>query len=176
MDAARTSVSSSWIATISESSRTTIIPSWLMSSSRPTNGESRLAPAFAARSPWLAVKISVQFVLIPSSAKRLIASRPSSLIGTLTTMLGASFANARPSVSMPSTSSATTSAETGPLVIVQISLRTSSYVEPLVLANSVGFVVTPSRTPQRATVRISSMSAVSRKIFIGLRGSFGLMR
>src|SRR5688572_23034233 len=37
---------------------------------------------------------------------------------------------------------------------------------PLVLANSVGFVVTPSRMPHRATVRISSMSAVSRKIFM----------
>ena len=47
-------------------------------------------------------------------------------MGTLTTMFGASLANARPSRSMPSTSSATTSAETGPLVIVQISLRTSS--------------------------------------------------
>ena len=80
------------MATISASSRTTIIPSWLMSSSRPTNGDSRLAPAFAARSPWLAVKISVQLVLMPSSANRLIASRPFSLIGTLTTMFGASFA------------------------------------------------------------------------------------
>src|SRR3954447_22434355 len=31
----------------------------------------------------------------------------------------------------------------------------------------VGFVVTPSRTPQRAAILISSISAVSRKIFIG---------
>ena len=75
------------------------------------------------------MKISVQFVLMPSSAKRLIASRPSSLIGTLTTMFGASLANARPSSSIPSTSSATTSAETGPGVILQISWRTSSYVD-----------------------------------------------
>jgi hypothetical protein len=126
IDAARTSVSSSWIATISTSSRMTIIPSWLMSSSRPTKGESSEAPAFAASSPWFAVKIRVQFVLIPSSANRDIASRPSSDIGTLTTMFGASLANARPSLSMPSTSSATTSAETGPGVIEQISLRTSS--------------------------------------------------
>jgi hypothetical protein len=74
----------------------------------------------------LAVKIRVQLVLMPSSAKREMASRPSSLIGTLTTMLGASLAKARPSLSMPSTSSATTSADTGPLVIPQISLRTSS--------------------------------------------------
>jgi len=43
-----------------------------------------LAPAFAARSPWLAVKMSVQFVLIPSALKRLMASSPFSLIATLT--------------------------------------------------------------------------------------------
>ena len=35
------------------------------------------------------------------------------------------------------------------------------------MAYRVGLVVTPSSTPQRAAVRISSMSAVSRKIFIG---------
>ena len=51
IEAARTSVSSSWIATISASSRMTIMPSWLMSSSRPTNGDSSEAPAFAASSP-----------------------------------------------------------------------------------------------------------------------------
>ena len=51
-------------------------------------------------------------------------------------------------------------------MILQTCLRISSY-EPPTLANSVGLVVTPSRTPQRAAVLISSMSAVSRKIFIG---------
>ena len=40
----------------------------------------------------MAVKIRVQLVLMPSSAKRLIASRPFSLIATLTTMFGASLA------------------------------------------------------------------------------------
>ena len=35
-----------------------------------------MAPAFAASSPWFAVKISVQFVRMPSSANRLMASRP----------------------------------------------------------------------------------------------------
>jgi len=58
-----------------------------------------------------------------------------------------------------------TSADTGPDVILQTSLRISSY-EPPTLAYRDGFVVTPSSTPQRATVRISSMSAVSRKIFM----------
>ena len=64
------------MAKISASSRMTIIPSWLMSSSRPTNGEMSDAPALAASRPWLVVKINVQLVLMPSSAKRLIASRP----------------------------------------------------------------------------------------------------
>src|SRR5207247_10360945 len=41
---------------------------------------------------------------------------------------------------------------------------TSDHFRP-VFATSVGFVVTPSRTPQDAASRISSMSAVSRKIF-----------
>ena len=59
------------------------------------------------------MKISVQLVLMPSSAKRLIASRPFSDIATLTTMFGASLAKCRPSSSIPSTSSETTSAETG---------------------------------------------------------------
>ena len=112
------------------------------------------------------MKISVQLVLMPSSAKRLIASRPFSLIATLTTMFGASVAKWRPSSSIPSTSSETHSAETGPGVILQTCWRISSY-EPPTLAYSVGLVVTPSRTPQRAAVLISSMSAVSRKIFIG---------
>ena len=78
----------------------------------------------------MAVKISVQLVLMPSSAKRLIASRPFSLIATLTTMFGASLAKWRPSSSIPSTSSATTSADTGPGVILQTSLRMSSYEPP----------------------------------------------
>ena len=77
------------------------MPSWLMSSRRPTNGETRLAPAFAASSPWLVLKISVQLVLMPSSAKREIASRPFSLIATLTTMFGASLAKWRPLLEHP---------------------------------------------------------------------------
>ena len=84
----------------------------------------------AASNPWFVLKIKVQLVLIPSSANREIASRPFSLIATLTTMFGASFAKCRPSASIPSTSSATTSAETGPEVILQISLRRSSYEPP----------------------------------------------
>ena len=49
----------------------------------------------------MAVKISVQLVLMPSSAKRLIASRPFSLIATLTTMFGAILAKWRPSLEHP---------------------------------------------------------------------------
>ena len=121
------------------------------------------------------MKISVQLVLMPSSAKRLIASSPFSDIATLTTMFGASVAKWRPSSSIPSTSSATTSAETGPGVILQTSLRISSY-EPPTLAYRVGLVVTPSSTPQRAAVLISSMSAVSRKIFMWAGSSRSSMR
>src|SRR5947209_4312838 len=142
------------------------MPSSLMSSKRPTNGLTSTAPAFAAKSPWFALKTSVQFVRIPSPRRRAIASSPVSLIGIFTTTLGAIFANARPCASMPSTSSATTSAETGPFVSAQTFARTDSYEPPPALANNVGFVVTPSSTPQRAAVRISSISAVSRKIFI----------
>ena len=78
----------------------------------------------------MAVKIRVQFVRMPSSASRLIASSPFSLIATLTTMFGAILAKWRPSSSIPSTSSAMTSAETGPEVIRQTSARISSYDPP----------------------------------------------
>ena len=59
-------------------------------------------------------------------------------------------------------------------MILQTCLRISSY-EPPTLAYRVGLVVTPSRTPQRAAVLISSMSAVSRKIFMrsGSSGAVG---
>ena len=70
--------------------------------------------------------MSVQLVLMPSSAKRAMASRPSSLMGTLTTMFGAILAKWRPSRSIPSTSSAITSALTGPEVMPQIWRSTSS--------------------------------------------------
>jgi hypothetical protein len=75
------------------------------------------------------------------------------------------FANARPSDSIPSTSDATTSAETGPGVIVQTWARIDSY-EPAfaALANRLGLVVTPSTKPHRAAMRISSMSAVSKRV------------
>src|ERR1044071_9003383 len=52
----------------------------------------------------------------------------------------------------------------------QMSLMASSQVMPLTFPNRVGLVVTPSRTPQALTVRISSMSAVSRKSFMAGSG------
>src|SRR5258706_14774387 len=65
---------------------------------------------------------------------------------------------------MPAESVETTSAEMGPSTIEQISLMTSRKSRPS-LATSVGFVVTPSRTPQEAISRIWAMLAVSRKSF-----------
>ena len=111
---------------MSASSRITVMPSSLMSSRRPTKGDRSAAPAFAASRPWFAVKSSVQFVRMPSSASRLMASRPFSDIAILTMMFGARAAKWRPSASIPSTSSATTSALTGPDVSLQIWRRTSS--------------------------------------------------
>ena len=41
------------------------IPFWPISSNRPKNGDTYVAPALAANNAWLALKISVTFVLIP---------------------------------------------------------------------------------------------------------------
>ena len=125
-EATSTSDSKPWISMMAASSRIISMPSWLMSSRRPTKGDSSQAPALAARSPWAALKMSVQLVLMPSSAKREMAERPISLMGTLMTMLGAILVKARPSLRMPSRSSAMTSALTGPEVMPQISSRTCS--------------------------------------------------
>src|SRR4051812_25929281 len=66
---------------------------------------------------------------------------------------------------IPSWSNATTSAETGPATIPQISLTTSRKSRPA-LWTSEGLVVTPSSKPVSARSRISAVSAVSTKNFI----------
>src|SRR5438093_13602841 len=67
-------------------------------------------------------------------------------MGTLTTMFGASLAKWRPSVSMPSTSSATTSADTGPGVILQeICKITPGPVSAEVVAEDVDGMLTEGR-------------------------------
>ena len=62
------------------------MPGWPMSSRRPKNGLTYVAPARAASSAWLALKISVQFVGMPSPDSTLMAFNPSAVMGILTTM------------------------------------------------------------------------------------------
>jgi hypothetical protein len=91
----------------------TIIPSWLMSSSRPTNGDSRLRAGLGREEPLVrgedqgAVGLDA---LVGEAAHRLealLAHRD------LDDDVRGELGEGRPSLSMPSTSSATTSAETG---------------------------------------------------------------
>ena len=138
-----------------------------MSSRRPRNGETYVAPALAARSAWFAVKIRVTFVLIPSAVRTLTAFRPSTVIGILTTMFGWIFAISRPSAIMPSASVvvALTSPLIGPSTIDAISAITSSKTRPSFAIRD-GFVVTPQITPMSFAFLISSTLAVSIKNFI----------
>src|SRR5690606_16607859 len=105
---------------------------------------------------------------MPSARKRLHALSPSSMSGTLTTMLSATRASSRPSRTMASASVATTSALTGPSTMRQISARISrgSPSGPAAFASREGFVVMPSMSPASTARRTSLRSAVSRKIFI----------
>ena len=155
-------------------------PSVEMSSSLPRNGDTYVAPALAARSAWLAEKIRVTFVLIPSEERTLTAFSPSVVIGILTTMFGWMAAISRPSRIIPSASVvvALTSPLIGPSTIVVISLITSLKSLPS-LAIRDGFVVTPQITPMSFASLISSTLAVSIKNFIVfsscLRSFFFLM-
>ena len=144
-----------------------LIPAVLISSSLPRNGDTYVAPALAASKAWLAVKISVTFVLMPSADRTLTAFKPSTVIGILTTMFGWIAAISRPSLIMPSASTvvALTSPLIGPSTIVVISLMTSLKSLPS-LAIRDGFVVTPQITPMSFAFLISSTFAVSMKNFI----------
>ena len=57
-----------------------------MSSRRPTNGETKRAPALAARSAWVGAKIRVMLTRLPSAASTFVALSPSAVQGNLTTM------------------------------------------------------------------------------------------
>src|SRR5712691_10903820 len=141
----------------------TCMPSWPMSSRRPMNGLTYFAPAFAARIAWFALKMSVVLILIPSAESALIAFRPSVVIWIFTTTFLWSFASWRPCLIISSAWVVVTSREIGPSTRAMMSWMTSDHLRP-VFATRVGFVVIPSRTPQEAASRISSMSAVSKKI------------
>src|SRR5438876_388759 len=134
-----------------------------MSSSRPMKGLTYFAPAFAARIAWFAEKMRVVLIFTPSDERALIAFSPSVVIWIFTTTFLCSFASCRPCLIISSPAVVVTSNEIGPSTRARMSWITSDHLRP-VFATNVGFVVTPSRTPQEAASRISSMFAVSRKI------------
>src|SRR6266567_1749123 len=106
----------------------------------------------------------VVLIFTPSEERALIALRPSVVIWIFTTTFLWSFASWRPCLINSSAWVVVTSSEIGPSTRARMSWMISDHLRP-VFATSVGFVVTPSRTPQEAASRISSMFAVSRKIF-----------
>src|SRR5439155_250613 len=127
------------------------------------NGLTYEAPAFAATRHWTLEKQSVTLVLIPSPASRRTATIPASSIGILTTMLSAILASCLPSRSIPSVSTATTSADTGPSTSEQISFRTSrGSRSPACLASKDGFVVIPLIKPAWAAQLMCLGRAVMR--------------
>jgi len=148
------------------------IPFCPLSSSRPMKGLTKVAPAFAARSDWLAEKMRVTFVFIPSFVSVLTALSPSEVIGIFMAMFFRYFCGifemiCFASFTMSFALSLSTSRLIGPFTRVKISSMTSWKDRPL-FARSVGFVVTPSRIPQDAISLISFKSAVSIKSFIVL--------
>src|SRR5262245_42846630 len=142
-----------------------LMPSWPMSSSRPTKGEMNVAPALAASSAWAAEKHRVTFTIVPSEASALQVFSPSGVSGTFTATFLASLASFLPSSSIFLWSVATVSALTGPGTMAQISLITSSIGRPDFMIRE-GLVVTPSSRPDAARSLISATSAVSTKNFI----------
>src|SRR5438105_8652956 len=143
------------------------MPSWLMSSSLPTNGLTYVAPAFATSSAWLGEKHSVMLTLIPCPLRHLHAFTPSRVIGSFTTTCSCQLANSWPSRHIVPESVPTTSTLTGPPTILQISRIAGLNGLPS-LTMSDGLVVTPSRIPSAAPSRISPIFPVSRNIFIAL--------
>src|SRR5215470_7079583 len=136
-----------------------------MSSSRPTNGLTKVAPAFAASSACAAENTSVTLTRMPSPERALVALMPSRVSGHFTTMCGSILAMSWPSRIMPAKSVAVTSPLTGPLTMSQIFLRLARK-SPGSFASSDGLVVTPSRMPSAAIVSISLMLPVSTNSFM----------
>ena len=141
-------------------------PYWPMSSRRPMNGETKAAPALAARRACSGEKIRVTLTLMPSEARILVALRVSTHMGSLTLMLGWMAASSLPSFTISSAVVDMASAEMGPSTISAISLTRVRTSTPS-LAMRLGLVVTPSRIPQLLISLIMSRLAVSMKIFIG---------
>ena len=125
------------------------MPLVAMSSSRPTNGLMKVAPALAASSACAAEKHSVTLTRMPSPDKALQALMPSRVSGTLTTMCSSIAAMSWPSRIMPAKSVAVTSPLTGPFTMSQIFFRFCRK-SPGSFASSDGLVVTPSMMPSAA--------------------------
>src|SRR3984957_11201962 len=141
------------------------MPDWPTSSSRPTNGLTKGAPAFAPNSACAAEKHSVTLTIVPSDVSFLQARSPSGVSGTLIVTFFAISRRIAASRIMPSYSVAATSALTGPGTVAQIS-RIMSVNFLSVFATRDGLVVTPSSNPLAASDLISAGWAVSTKNFI----------
>src|SRR5690606_22454331 len=143
---------------------TTSMPSWLMSSRRPTKGLTKAAPARAANRAWLAEKIKVTLTSTPWAARAAVASRPAGVAGTLMTTLSAISARIRPSSTISRAPVLVTSALMGPFTSRAMAAM-RSWRSARSRAMRVGLVVTPARTPHDRAVSISSRLALSRNIF-----------
>src|SRR5436853_1893 len=126
-----------------------------MSSSRPMQGLTYFAPAFAARIAWFAEKMRVVLIFTPSDERALIAFSPSVVIWIFTTTFLCSFASCRPCLIISSPAVVVTSNEIGPSTRARMSWITSDHLRP-VFATNVGFVVTPSPVP-RPRVALSTL-------------------
>ena len=104
---------------------------------------------------------SVTLMRMPSSVRCLPAVIPAGVIGTFTTTLSANVAKCFPWSYMAFASGSVVSRDTSPSTSSRI-VRHAFSMSPCSQASSVGFVVTPLRTPQSLISRISSMLAVSR--------------
>ena len=126
----------------------------------------KVAPALAASRAWLAEKHSVTLTIVPSSVSVLQAFSPSTVSGTLTAILSAILASISASRIMPSWSVATTSAETGPSTMAQISAMTSRMLRPD-LGISEGLVVTPSSRPVGEVADVGGVGGVDEEFHGG---------
>src|SRR5215467_16200369 len=136
-----------------------------MSSRRPTNGLTNVAPAFAARSACAGENTSVTLTRMPSLERAFVALMPSRVSGHFTTICGSIFAMSWPSRIIPAKSVEVTSPLTGPLTMSQIFLRLARK-SPGSFDRSDGFVVTPSRMPSAAIASMSLMLPVSTNSFM----------
>ena len=141
------------------------IPSAPKSSSLPTKGDIKVAPALAASNACPAEKHKVTFTIISRAEIYLQTISPALVKGTLIVTCGPIADKTAASASMPSTSVAVTSALTGPSIKSQIAAMVF-LISPPDLAINDGLVVTPSIMPVSNKASICFTSAVSRNILM----------